>query len=143
MVSTPTNLPKRRNKSDSCCDFALSSQKIVICETRSRSIKMPSKRRGRSSKNKQGIMVKVNKYGIPIKDKEAKTLIFKAKSYLRDRAIGETSFRIRSMKKKAYQLDKTEIKKMIIEDEKKIIKKEGWSLIRKAAFIHFGIMPFT
>ncbi len=94
-------------------------------------------------KNKQGIMVKVNKYGIPIKDKEAKTLIFKAKSYLRDRAIGETSFRIRSMKKKAYQLDKTEIKKMIIEDEKKIIKKEGWSLIRKAAFIHFGIMPFT
>ena len=94
-------------------------------------------------KNKQGILVKVNMYGIPIKDKEAKTLMFKAKSYLRERAIGETSLQIRSMKSKAYELDKSQLKKMILENEKKIIKKEGWSLIRKAALIHFGIMPFT
>ena len=47
------------------------------------------------------------------------------------------------MKSKAYKLDKSKLKKMILENEKKIIKKEGWSLIRKAALIHFGIMPFT
>jgi hypothetical protein len=94
-------------------------------------------------KSKNGILVKINKYGIPIKDKDAKSLMFKAKSYLRDRAINETSHVIRSMKTKAYNFDKTELEKLIKQQEKKILEKEGWGLIKKAAIIHFGFIPFV
>ena len=94
-------------------------------------------------KNKNGNLVKVNKYGIPIKDKDAKSLMFKAKSYLRDRAINEISLVIRSMKTKAYNFDEIELEKLIKDQEKKILEKEGWSLIKKAAIIHFGLIPFV
>ena len=84
-------------------------------------------------------MVKVNKYGIPIKDKDAKSLMFKAKSYLRDRAINETSLEHLT----AYNFDEIELEKLIKDQEKKILEKEGWSLIKKAAIIHFGLIPFV
>lgn len=53
MVWTPTKL-KPNLKSDNSCDFTLSSRKNIF-DTRSTSITMPSKRRGRNSKNRIGI----------------------------------------------------------------------------------------
>tara|TARA_B110000046_G_scaffold11176_1_gene11090 strand:+ start:72 stop:188 length:117 start_codon:yes stop_codon:yes gene_type:complete len=35
------------------------------------------------------------------------------------------------------------IKNTIKDQEKKILEKEGWSLIKKAAIIHFGLIPFV
>ena len=94
-------------------------------------------------KDKKGTLVKVNKYGIPIKSKEAKSIKFRIKSFLRDEAIKETSHLIRSMKTQAYKFKKEELENLIKKQENKIIKKKGWKWLRIAAVAQFGIFPFV
>ena len=94
-------------------------------------------------KNKLGKLVKINKYGIPIKSEDAKSIKFKIKSYLRDEAIKETGHLIRSMKSQAYRFKKGELENLIKEQENKIIKKKGWKWLRMAALAQIGLFPFV
>lgn len=94
-------------------------------------------------KDKNGNLIKINKYGIPVKPKESKSTKFRIKSYLRDEAIKEVSYLIRSMKSKAYKFKKEELEHLIKEEENKIIKKKGLKWLRIAVIAQFGIFPFV
>ena len=85
------------------------------------------------TEDKNGELVQVN-----IK-KEDVDIKFKIKSWLRDEAINHVGLEIRSLKNKAYKYSKEELKELIEKEENKIIKKQGWKWIKRAAMIYFGI----
>ena len=53
--------------------------------------------------------------------------------------VANVSHEIRSMKNKAYKYSKEELMELIEKEENKIIKKQGWKWIKRAAMIYFGI----
>jgi len=83
--------------------------------------------------NKNGELVQVN-----IK-KEDVSVEFKIKSWLRNEAINIVSHEIRSMKNKAYKYSKEELMELIEKEENKIIKKQGWKWVKRAAMLYFGV----
>jgi hypothetical protein len=63
------------------------------------------------------------------------------KSSIRDAALSDVSQILKKKKKKAYEIKKTDLEKMILKEEKRIKEKREVSLIKKILFIHLGI-PF-
>jgi|TARA_B100001250_G_C19741302_1_gene763193 hypothetical protein len=70
------------------------------------------------------------------------TTVFK--SSIRDAAISDVSQRIKKKKKKAYEIKKKDLEKMILKEEERIKEKGRLSLIKKIILIHLGvgILPF-
>ena len=70
------------------------------------------------------------------------TTVFK--SSIRDAAISDVSQRIKKKKKKAYEIKKKDLEKMILNEEERIKEKGRLSLIKKIILIHLGvgILPF-
>lgn len=67
------------------------------------------------------------------------TIVFK--SSIRDAAISDVSQKLRKRKKKAYEIKKTDLEKMIFKEEKRIKEKREDSLFKKILLVHLGI-PF-
>ena len=63
------------------------------------------------------------------------------KSSIRDAALSDVSQILKKKKKKAYEIKKKDLEKMILKEEKRIKEKREVSLIKKILFIHLGI-PF-
>ena len=92
-------------------------------------------------KDKKSNFIQVNTKN---KKNEPPGIEFEIKSWLRNEAINNVSLTLRNLKKRPYEYTKSKLIELIKEEENKIIKKKGWSALRKAVFLSLGLswIPF-